>query len=89
MPNRYLCTVLEEMRTCHKTRNFSYLIGLIEEAQVLAERMESALSDKKELGVWHNRVKAEKSEYKRLLKKTNKLRKKSGEPEKEASPYYG
>lgn len=41
--DRYICTVLEEMRQCYKTRNFSYLKGLIEEAQSLADRMESAL----------------------------------------------
>lgn len=44
-PNRYICTVLEEMRTCAKTMNFSYLPGLIEEAQTLANRMESKLED--------------------------------------------
>ncbi len=46
MPSRYLCDVFEEMRTCDKTRNFSYMPGLIEEAQVLANRMEASLHDK-------------------------------------------
>ena len=41
MSNRYICTVLDEMRDCVKTSNFSYLSGLIEEAQSLANRMES------------------------------------------------
>ena len=44
-PNRYICAVLDEMRDCCKTLNFSYLLGLIEEAQHLANRMESKLSD--------------------------------------------
>jgi hypothetical protein len=48
MPNRLLCTVLEEMRECIKTLNFSYLLGLIEEAQTLASRMESRLYDMKD-----------------------------------------
>ena len=48
MPNRLLCTVLEEMRDCVKTLNFSYLSGLIEEAQSLASRMESRLYDMKD-----------------------------------------
>lgn len=87
MPHRYLCSVLEEMRTCYKSRNFSYLLGLIEEAQVLGERMESALGEKGDLESWHKKAKAEKAEYQRLLKETNKLRKKKGEPEKEASRY--
>ena len=29
MANRYLCSVLDEMRECTKTLNFSYLLGLI------------------------------------------------------------
>ena len=87
MPHRYLCTVLEEMRTCYKTRNFSYLMGLIEEAQVLGERMESALGEKADVESWHKKAKEEEAEYKRLLKETNKLRKKKGEPEKAASRY--
>ena len=48
MPNRTICSVLEEMRECLKTNNFSYLPGLIEEAQSLANRMESALWDQKD-----------------------------------------
>lgn len=87
MPNRYLCTVLQEMRTCYKTRNFSYLLGLIEEAQVMGDRMESALGEKSDYQAWHKKVKAEMAEYQRLLKETNKLRKKKGEPEKEAARY--
>ena len=42
-PNRMICEVFREMRTCLKTNNFSYLKGLIEEAQSYANRMESAL----------------------------------------------
>ncbi len=45
MPNRYICTVLDEMRDCFKTFNFGNMRGLIEEAQTLANRMESALSN--------------------------------------------
>ena len=48
MPNRLLCTVFDEMRDCVKTLNFSYLLGLIEESQSLANRMESRLYDVKE-----------------------------------------
>ena len=43
MANRYLCDVLNEMRKCVKTLNFSYLLGLIEEAQTLGSRMEAKL----------------------------------------------
>ena len=48
MPNRLLCTVFDEMRDCVKTLNFSYLLGLIEEAQFLGNRMESRLYDQKD-----------------------------------------
>ena len=44
-PNRTICDVLEELRQCYKTRNFSYMPGLIEEAQSMANRMEAALWD--------------------------------------------
>lgn len=48
-PNRTLCDVLKEMRTCNETRNYSYLLGLIEEAQHMGYRMEAALFDQKDL----------------------------------------
>jgi len=75
------------MRKCHKTRNYSYLDGLIEEAQTLANRMEAGLGEKRDYESWHKKVKEEKEEYKKLLKKTNKLRKKQGEKPKEMSRY--
>ncbi len=43
--SRYMCSILENMRKCIKTLNFSYLMALIEEAQYRAERMESAIED--------------------------------------------
>lgn len=87
MPNRYVCDVLDELRKCYKTRNFSYLPGLIEEIQTLVNRMESALQEKSDYEHWHKKVKEEKEEYKRLLKESNKLRKKKGEKPKELSKY--
>lgn len=55
--NRMLCTVLEEMRACYKTRNFAGLLGLIEEAQSMGNRMESALEDKRWIKNVRNRIK--------------------------------
>jgi hypothetical protein len=49
------------MRKAHKTRNFSYLLGLIEEAQSMGNRMEAKLYDI--------------SDHKRLLKDVSRLRK--------------
>jgi hypothetical protein len=77
MLNRYICDVFEEMRKLHKTRNYAFLPGLIEEAQTLANRMEAGLREKEDYETWHKRAKKEKEEYHRLLKLTNKLRKKA------------
>jgi hypothetical protein len=87
MPMRYLCDVLEEMRKCYKTRNFASLLGLIEEAQTLGNRMEAGLGERKSYQTWHNKVKREKEEYRKLLEETNKLRKKAGKPKKAFSKY--
>jgi len=66
MPNRFICEVLEEMRSCVKTQNYSYLPGLIEEVQSMANRMEAALGDQKELRYLHKRIKAAKQELKEI-----------------------
>ena len=65
MPNRLLCDVLGEMRECVKTSNFSYLLGLIEEAQSLGNRMESKLYDMKE----HDRLLDDIRDLKKKKKK--------------------
>lgn len=86
MPNRYICDVLEEMRKCHETRNFSYLLGLIEEAQTMANRMESSLGCKREYNHWHDKLKKEQQEYNDLVQRCNKMRKELGKKEKEITP---
>jgi len=74
MPNRYICTVLEEMRQCYKTRNFSYLEGLIEEAQSLGDRMESALEDKNYIILNRKVLSKLKKEIKELEEKRDELK---------------
>ena len=69
MPNRLVCNVLEEMRNCSKTKNYSYLDGLIEEAQVLVNRMESKLMDQKDLDELNEEIREGKVELKRLKQK--------------------
>jgi len=66
MVNRLLCAVFDEMRTCNKTLNFSYLLGLIDEAQMLANRMEAKLYDIKDFEQLHQDIK-------KLEKKKTKL----------------
>jgi len=41
--DRTMCDVLEEMRMASKTKNFSYIDGLIEELQSMGNRMEAGL----------------------------------------------
>ena len=65
MANKYLCSVLDEMRECTKTLNFSYLLGLIEEAQTLGNRMEAKLYEIKDFERLHEDI--------RDLKKKKKL----------------
>ena len=73
MPNRLLCAVLEEMRDCAKTLNFSYLSGLIEEAQSLGNRMEAHLYEIKDYNRLHKDIKALKKKKKKLEDKVEEV----------------
>ena len=70
--NRYICEVLEEMRTCTKTLNFAIIPSLIEEVQIMANRMEMALSDMKDLERLKENIHEKKEELKELEKKIKK-----------------
>ena len=65
-PNRTMCAVLDEMRNCYKSRNFAGLLGLVEEAQTMANRMEASLWDQRE-------IKDLRNEIKKLEKKKQEL----------------
>jgi hypothetical protein len=71
MPNRLLCAVLDEMRDCVKTLNFSYLSGLIEEAQSLGSRMEAHLYDIKDFNRLLDDIKALEKKKKKLKEETS------------------
>ena len=73
MANRYLCDVLDEMRKCVKTLNFSYLLGLIEEAQTLGSRMESKLFDIKDFDRLHEEIRDLKKKKKKLEQEVEAL----------------
>ena len=66
--NRTLCSVLEDMRTADKNKNYSYFLAMIDEAQYLANRMEASLGDLKD-------VRALKEERAKLKEEVMKLRK--------------
>ena len=73
MVNRYLCSVLDEMRECTKTLNFSYLLGLIEEAQTLGSRMEAKLFEIKDFEHLHKDIAKLKKQKKKLEDKIEEL----------------
>jgi len=72
-PNRSLCDVLEEMRTCDKTKNYSYLKGLIEEVQTMGNRMEAALCDFKDMENSHEQKKEAEKELVKVKKELKKV----------------
>ena len=74
--NRYICDVLEEMRTSTKTLNFAMIPSLIEEVQTMANRMEMALSDMKDLKALKEEIVDKKEELEKLKDKIRKIEKK-------------
>lgn len=76
--NRVICDVLEEMRKCYSTCNFSYLLGLIEEVQSMVNKMESALYDKGNVIKWSEIRSKLKKELKTLQKEIKALELKKG-----------
>ena len=70
---RLICDILDEMRTCFNTHNFSFLMSLVEECQIVANRMESALEMQKSITTMHQEVHDLKQLRKELLKEVEKL----------------
>ncbi len=68
-PARTACDVIEEMRVCFKTLNFAAILGLIEEIQVIASRMEAGLERKNEINDAEDYVRDLRNEIKQLEKK--------------------
>ena len=66
--NRTICGVFEEMRSCNETKNYSYLLGLVEEAQSMANKMESKIDMIKDFEDL-------KDKYKELEERKNDLKK--------------
>jgi hypothetical protein len=71
--NRTICDVLGEMRKLYETRNFSALLGLIEEAQIMSSRMEAKLYSVKDIN-YAEEIKAKlKKEIKELETKKEEI----------------
>lgn len=71
--NRTLCDVLEEMRKCCITSNYSYLPGLIEEAQSMGNRMEAGLGEKRDLAQWRKEWAEGRNDIKQLREEIRTL----------------
>jgi hypothetical protein len=74
-PNRTARDVLEEMRKRNETRNYSYLHGLIEEMQSMANRMEAKLSDFRDIEDSHKQKREAEEEMKAVKEKLRRLKK--------------
>lgn len=74
-PNRTICDMLKELRKCNDTRNFSYFLGLVEEIQSAAERMEAKLHDVKDLKYVRQDTKELKEERRQLKAEIDALEK--------------
>lgn len=72
-PNRTVCAVLDEMREIDKVKNYSGLLSLIEEVQIMANRMEAALMDKKDVLSAREYISELKIEIDKLKKEKEKI----------------
>lgn len=79
MVNRSVCSVLSEIRKCHETQNYSYLLGLVEEVQTLVNRIEASLYDKGDVKYYTNQRIELKREVKALKKEIIDLKEKKDE----------
>lgn len=63
--NRTMCSILENIRAMDKSKNYSALLGAVEELQWAAERMEAAIADVKDI----NNLKEHRAELRDEVKK--------------------
>jgi hypothetical protein len=66
--------VIDEMRACYKTRNFSIVMGLLEELQSIGNRMEAKCGDISDRNNYLDEKKKLKQEIKDLKRKRDKLK---------------
>lgn len=72
-PNRTLCDVLDEMRKCDSIKNYAPMAALIEEVQIIGNRMEAALANNKDYESMLEDLHDLKKEIKELYKKKKEL----------------
>ena len=69
-PTRLACDVLDEARICHKTHNYAPIPSLIEELQIMFNRMEAALQKKKAISDAEDYITKLKKQIKKLERET-------------------
>ena len=72
--NRTMCSILENIRAMDKSKNYSALLGAVEELQWAAERMEAAISDAKDINNLKEHRAELRDEVKKLEAKVKKLK---------------
>lgn len=70
-PSRTVCQCLTEMRDLYKTCNFGALPGLIEEVQMLANRMEAQLDTQYSYAELRDKIRKGKEELKQIKNEVN------------------
>ena len=75
-PHRTICDVLREMRELYKTCNFGLMPSLIEEVQILGNRMEARLDAQKTYFETRDDIRKAKIELVSLKKDIKKRKKK-------------
>lgn len=71
--NRTVCDVLKDMRKLDAAKNYSPLLSLIEEVQLMVNRMESGLDNERDIELMHKDIRKLKKEIKKLEQKKEKL----------------
>lgn len=68
-----MCEALEEMRKCFETHNYSPILGLVEEVQSMANRMEAALGDRRDAESYRRERSELIKQYRWLKKEVERL----------------
>ena len=76
---RWICSILDDMKVCYKTRNFGYLPSLIEECRYRASRMENALEMNDSIESMEKERIELKKELGELREEVKELREEKGE----------
>ena len=72
--NRTMCDVLEEMRGMDRTKNYAPLLALVEELQIMGNKMEAAINDINDIEEMTKKRSRLKKEIKKLRQDKQELK---------------